>query len=117
MGKSTELTRLIEDVQARFRVVRFSVTDELDANAFEPFDVLVLMMVRLAEQCALPLAEGGAGLPPSDDLLRDVFRWFAEETATQQYQTELGVAAQAGLGAGARLALVEGCGALRQRQG
>ena len=39
VGKSTELTRLVERMSSRFRAIRFQVTRELDPGSFKPFDV------------------------------------------------------------------------------
>lgn len=50
VGKSTELTRLVERMSGRFRAIRFQVTKELDPGSFKPFDVLLLMMIRVVEE-------------------------------------------------------------------
>lgn len=98
VGKSTELTRLIGTVKDKFRAIRFSVMSELDPGAFEPFDVLVLMMMRLAEETARPRKEGGAGQPPDDALLQDVLKWFGTVTESERERGEIGARVEAGLG-------------------
>ena len=70
VGKSTELTRLIERLDGRFRAIRFQVTKDLDPGNFKPFDSLLLMMIRSVEVTARPVADGGAGSAPSEDLLQ-----------------------------------------------
>jgi hypothetical protein len=98
VGKSTELTRLVDRMGARFRAIRFQVTRELDPGSFKPFDVLLLMMIRVVEETEKPVSEGGAGRAPSEDLLREVESWFAKEeaTITEDRKTEI----QAGAGVG-----------------
>ena len=58
VGKSTELTRLVERVSGRFRAIRFQVTRELDPGSFKPFDVLLLMMIRVVEETGKPVPTG-----------------------------------------------------------
>jgi hypothetical protein len=98
VGKSTELTRLVEQVSTRFRALRFQVTKELDSGSFKPFDVLLLMMIRVVEETRKPVDEGGAGAPPSEGLLRDVETWFTREeaTVTEGRKTEIQVGAGIG---------------------
>lgn len=50
-GKSTELSRLIPQVEDRFQVIQFSVRSDLDALNFAPLDVVPFMM---AETPVLP---------------------------------------------------------------
>ena len=98
VGKSTELTRLIAKVSEKYRAIRFQVTKELDPGAFKPFDVLLLMMIRIVEETGKPISEGGAGKPPSDGLLRAIEGWFAKETATRTEGVKTGIEAAAGIG-------------------
>src|SRR5215212_5925143 len=79
VGKSTEMTRLSQVVKDRYRVIRFSAQTDLDASGFRPFDVLLVMMIKLAEETKKPLARGGAGKAPSKALIGDILRWFAAE--------------------------------------
>ena len=97
VGKSTEMTRLSLDVADKFRVVRFSAQTDLDANGFKPFDVLLVIMIKLAEDMAKPTSEGGAGLELSLQLTKDVHAWFDVEkrTLTKDYNT--GINASAGM--------------------
>ncbi len=95
VGKSTEMTRLSEKVNDRFRIIRFQVTTDLDPNSFKPFDVLLLMAIRIAEETAKPVSDGGAGKAPSDRLLEQVYNWYAtkEEAVTTSVRTEVGASA------------------------
>jgi hypothetical protein len=80
VGKSTEMTRLGRDVADRFSLVRFSAVGDLDQAGFRPFDVLLAMMIRLAEEIQKPEGEGGpAGKLPRplvEQISRQV-RWTA----------------------------------------
>ncbi len=98
VGKSTELSRLMQRVEEKYSVIRFSVTSELDPISFRPFDVLLFMMAAVAERTARPIAEGGAGQPPTPARLRELQDWFATEqvSVTRERRTEGAVSAGAG---------------------
>ncbi len=98
VGKSTELTRLIRKVGGQFRDIRFSVTRELDRGAFEPFDILLLMMTRIVEETRKPVDAGGAGKDLPESLLQSILNWFAEESTTRVEQVDTAVSAAAGIG-------------------
>ena len=98
VGKSTELTRLVDRVSTRFRAIRFQVTKELDPGSFKPFDVVLLMMIRVVEETGKPVSEGGAGRAPSEGLLREVETWFATEEATITEGRKTEIQASAGVG-------------------
>jgi hypothetical protein len=98
VGKSTELTRLVEQVKGHFRAIRFQVTKELDPGSFKPFDVLLLMMIRIVEETGKPVAEGGVGAAPPEGLLREVVAWFAKEEATVTEGRKTEIQAGAGIG-------------------
>src|SRR5881628_56379 len=59
VGKSTEVTRLLERVREQHVGVRLSIATELNPASFKVFDVLLLMLARLAEEAdrikAVPL--------------------------------------------------------------
>jgi GTPase SAR1 family protein len=96
-GKSTELSRLINEMQGQYRFVRFDLRDELDPVNFKPFDVLLLMMIKLVEQTSLPIAEGGAGYQPSDDLLENIWNWYHNKTVTLTRKRTGSLTAEAGI--------------------
>ncbi len=98
VGKSTELTRLICDVDDRFRALRFSATTELDPGSFQPFDILLLILADLIETVAGPKDKGGLGKPPPDDLSQSLWSWFATEEETTKAATGMAVEAAGGLG-------------------
>jgi hypothetical protein len=101
VGKSTELTRLVTKVADKYRAIRFSVADELDPVSFQPFDVLLLMISEIAQRTAKPVEEGGAGEPPSDELLRQVWDWFAAEEQVTKRAAEITSEVAAGAGVAA----------------
>ena len=58
-GKSTELARLSAAVSGKFRTIRFSAKDEMHPSSAKPFDVLILMMIRLAAEISKSTQDGG----------------------------------------------------------
>ena len=101
VGKSTELTSLIKLIDDKFRAIRFSITKDLDPLAFQPFDILLWMMILISERSASPVTEGGAGARPSDRLLQDIWDWFSVEKDTITKATQLAAEASAGFGVSA----------------
>lgn len=101
VGKSTELTRLAVALEGKFRVIRLSASENLDPISFQPFDVLLLMVIEVAERTAQSRELGGAGRQPGDAFLKDVYDWFAVETQTTKTATGTSAAASAGIGPGA----------------
>jgi tetratricopeptide (TPR) repeat protein len=67
VGKSTEMSRLLERVKDQQVGVRLNVATELNPACFQVFDVLLLMLIRLAESAdrirAVPLSLMGAEHP------------------------------------------------------
>ena len=98
VGKSTELTRLADGLAGTYKVIRFSATQHLDPISFQPFDVLLLMMIEVAKRTAMAKEAGGAGQRPSDEILREIVDWFASEKETIKRSTELSAEASAGAG-------------------
>ncbi len=96
VGKSSALTSLIQDVTDRFQTVRFSARKQLDLVNFKAFDVLLLTITELAEQCAKPVDEGGSGERIDDNLIRPLWDWFATTEISSSTQTQ--VTAAVGLG-------------------
>jgi len=97
-GKSTELSRLADKVKTRFRVIRFSAREEMHPSSAQPFDVLILMMLRLAEEIAKPVSLGGLAWTPPDRLAQSVLDWFAEEKITNTSKREINASVEAGAG-------------------
>ncbi len=98
VGKSTELSRLIEKVQGQFRTIRFSASSTLDPGNFRPLDVVLMMMADVAERTAQPKDKGGAGKRPPDARLREIWDWFATEKDTLEQATTFAGTLEAGAG-------------------
>jgi hypothetical protein len=98
VGKSTELTRLVEKMSGRFRAIRFQINNDLDPRNFKPFDILLLMMIKIVEETARPVEDGGASKAPSEGLLQAFVDWFAAEETTVTQSRKTGVEASAGIG-------------------
>lgn len=108
VGKSTELERLIHEARFQFRPIRFSATRDLNPAGFKPFDVLLVMLIRLMQE-----VDKCNGSPPSDSLLHDVEQWFATRTQTtfKRSDASLETSAEAGAKAPSLLAQVLTLGA------
>jgi hypothetical protein len=100
VGKSTELTRLLQkpSITERYRPIRLSMTEYLDPVGFKPFDVLLIMLIEMVEQTKKPRDQGGAGKTPADSLLERVWLWFATETSRVEKSTSLTASMEAGAG-------------------
>ncbi|MGK7925468.1 MAG: hypothetical protein AB4290_09510 [Spirulina sp.] len=99
VGKSTELTRLIQKVENQFSVIRFSVIADLNPSNFNPLDVLLLMMMEVAEKTEMAVEKGGAGKMPSPKILQEILDWFATEKTIRISSGEAAIAVEAGAGA------------------
>jgi hypothetical protein len=98
VGKSTELSRLIEQTKDQFSVVRFSAMTALDPGNFQPLDVVLFMMAEVAERTAKPIADGGADQRPSDYRLREIWDWFATEKEIREQAQTMAASVEAGAG-------------------
>jgi hypothetical protein len=98
VGKSTELSRLIERVKDKFYTIRFSASSTLDPSNFRPLDVVLMMMVDVAEQTAKPIKEGGANKKPPKERLQEILHWFATEKETREQATDFAASLEAGTG-------------------
>jgi hypothetical protein len=97
VGKSTEMTRLEYRVADKFRTIRFSAATDLDAAGFKPFDVLLVMMIKLVEEISKLKAEGDLENALPKGLIEDIVRWFGPEKITQTTTRSTGVNASAGI--------------------
>jgi hypothetical protein len=93
VGKSTELSRLVGQIQGQFRPIRFSADLVLDPVNFQPLDVLLIMMIEVAQQTAEVVKT-----PPSEARLKEIWDWFAQETDTQERAVDFVAQAEAGGG-------------------
>ncbi len=97
VGKSSALTSLIQETKDHFQAVRFSAKNQLDMVNFKAFDVLLLTVTELAEQCAKPIKEGGCGRRVSDSLIRPLWDWFATTEVSETKRKELNAVVGAGI--------------------
>jgi hypothetical protein len=97
VGKSTEISRLMLRIKDQHVGVRLSVATELNPASFKVFDVLLLMLARLAEAAnemnAIPLQ----GIR-SEALVRDLTQWFATEQTKNNRTRTTGAEVAAGAG-------------------
>ncbi|MBV9759164.1 MAG: hypothetical protein JO340_01255 [Acidobacteriaceae bacterium] len=97
VGKSTELSRLLLRVADQHCGVRLSVARELNPASFQIFDVLLLMIIRLAEE-ANELNPSFVGSMMPGSLLDDLERWFGEEVVKRSESRAASIEAEAGAG-------------------
>lgn len=98
VGKSTEFTRLLDDVKEQFQPIRFSAVDELHPDSFQAFDVLMLMMFEVARRTGMKKSEGGAGKKPPPQRLQEIIDYFSTEENKRTIKRHHGVEAAAGVG-------------------
>jgi hypothetical protein len=102
-GKSTEISRFLDRVQNRYWPLRIFISREINPVTFEPHDVLLLLIFKLAEA----VEELNAELPPEkklqlpESILRDLLLFFGTEARTtesvQAAELTVGTEASAGL--------------------
>jgi hypothetical protein len=97
-GKSTEINKLVAGLGENWLVVRVQADDFLQASGNEAADLLLAASVRIAE-----VAVKERGLSSHDESLKEVLRFFADTTRTEEnfrdsgLDTEGGFEAQGGL--------------------
>ena len=81
-GKSTELNKLIRDIDSTTFTVKFSITEELDAYDLNYIDLIMVMMGQLADQAAESgfIDKNSKHLETIKDWLADVTNIKVEET-------------------------------------
>jgi GTPase SAR1 family protein len=96
-GKSTELNRLISDIDSTTFTVKFSITKELDAYDLNYIDLIMVMMEQLANQAAESglIDKNSKYLEKIKDWLADVTDIKVEETG---YMLEIGAGLKANRG-------------------
>ena len=97
VGKSTELTKLLFRVAAQHRGVRLSIARELNPASFKIFDVLLLMMIRLAE-ASNELHPALMASFMSTSLLGDLQDWFGDDVVKRSVSRATTAQAEAGAG-------------------
>ena len=97
VGKSTELSRLLERVKDQHTGIRLSIANELNPASFKVFDVLILMLARLAEESSALRAVPRPGALP-ERLVSDIQRWFGTEQVKTSHIETTGAGVEAGAG-------------------
>ncbi len=102
-GKSTEISRFLNRIEDRYLSLRIFVSRELNPSTFQPFDVLLLLIFKLAkavDDLNSDLPERKIELP--EPLLHDLLRFFGTEARTTESfeNRELEAEAKAKLGTG-----------------
>src|SRR5580698_9551920 len=77
VGKSTEISRLLDRVKDQHVGIRLSIATELNPASFKVFDVLLLMLVRLAEEADRLKTIPVGGI--SEHLVTDIEQWFGTQ--------------------------------------
>ncbi len=103
VGKSTEISRLLDRVKDQHAPVRLSIVKELNPASFRVFDVLLLMLARLAGEADRIGAAPVGGI--SDHLVADIEQWFGTEQVKRLRSESTGAGVEAGLEAEANAIL------------
>ena len=98
VGKSTEISQLLTQIDQKFQPLRFSAVSVLDPGSFKPLDVLLVMIIDVVEKTAQPIKEGGAGKRPSDRRLQELWDWFSTTKVTKEEGRNSTITAEAGAG-------------------
>jgi len=96
VGKSTEISRLLEETRDHYTGIRLSIATELNPASFKVFDVLLLILIRLTEE-----ANRQAVFPVEatlSTLASSVQQWFSETHITQTGTRNIGAGVEAGGG-------------------
>jgi hypothetical protein len=93
VGKSTELTRLIQELDEKFVPLRFSASTELDPNSFKPFDILLIMAIEIFEATKKITKK-----TPNRECLQKFNDWFATEKLTLKIDKNLSAEISSGAG-------------------
>jgi hypothetical protein len=97
VGKSTEITRLLERIEDQHVGIRLSVATELNPFSFKVFDVLLLMLARLLEEAdRLRVVPMGGVL--SERLISDIEQWFGPEQVKRSRSETTAASVEAGAG-------------------
>lgn len=113
VGKSTEMSRLIQRIQGQFEVIRLSAKD-LDPVGFKVFDVLLLMIMEITERTALL---PGVDSPSFNRRLEDFQRWFDTEKHSFTEVKDLAGSVSAGAGMTAENPIAKVLGLFGQLRG
>lgn len=89
-GKSTELVKLVEEIEESFFCVSFSVQDKMALTDIRAEDIILVMMEQLMESAQ------ESNLKVKDSDLKPIFEFFMETTRTDENSREKSASAKAG---------------------
>jgi hypothetical protein len=79
VGKSTELSQMSRQLTEQFRVMRFSVVQDLNPHDLQLLDLFLMILITVAEGTSQSIEQGGAGQAPSEIVLQEIWDWFFPE--------------------------------------
>lgn len=91
VGKSTELTRLADQVQARYFLVRFRAFPELNPTQFEAFDLLYAMMHHLVTEAKRQGLGAWFQSEPGRKQLEAIADWLSDTKIVETKDRQLGL--------------------------
>ena len=96
VGKSTEITRLLRELNSQYCGIRISITSELNPASFRVFDVLLLMMIKAEEEAKERLGQGLLDSAIARNLWSKVLHYLDDGKTTEtrsrgaEFQAEAG---------------------------
>ena len=97
VGKSTEISRLLTQVDSQFVGVRLSIATELNPASFKVFDVLLLMLAGVAAEAERLGAAPLTGIHLTN-LFVDIQQWFGIEQVKETGTRTIGAGVEVGAG-------------------
>jgi len=91
-GKSTELNRMIREIESAYFVIRFSVTRELDVIDLNYIDLVMVIMEQIAKQ-----SEKAGFIEKNNKYIQKIENWLSEVTEIRAEDTGYMVEVGAGL--------------------
>ena len=94
VGKSTELNRLINEIEVNknFRAFKFNVLTDLDPINFNPLDIILLIIIELVEQTEKIARK------PADKNLQELKDWYNTTKITRKESSNSEIKIEAGAG-------------------
>lgn len=117
VGKSTEMSRLLLEVEGKFQAIRFSAVTDLDPGNLEPYDLVALIIMQLIEHAARPQSRGGLDFRAPEPLLEPLLDWLGEENVRTEQMREASAEASAGIGVPADTFLAKVLGVFASAKG
>ena len=101
VGKSTEITRLIHDAEFKqqYRSLQFNVLTDLNPINFNPLDIILLVVVELAEETHKIIKKNSGLVNYQSQALNEFLSWYntTERKVTSQQESDISTEAGGGL--------------------